>query len=109
MQPGAPAAREIFTADPGCGTLGAMVRILVVASLVVLGCGSSAKLAKTAPRTATAYSSDVDQDEDSRCVEETPTGSLIPHTFCRDELERTLERKDVEMWMSRPAVQGVVK
>jgi hypothetical protein len=86
-----------------------MVRIFVVASLVVLGCGPSAKPAKTTPHTATAYSSDGEEDDGSRCVEETPTGSLIPHTFCRDELERTLERKDVEMWMSRPAVQGVVK
>ena len=89
-----------------------MVRLAIVAAFLLMGCASSVQQGKTTPRSATAYDPseyDEEEEDDVECKEEVPTGSHIHYTLCRDEMERIGERKDVERWMTRPSVQGVVK
>jgi hypothetical protein len=85
------------------------MRIMLVAMFVLVGCGATPKQAP-GPHPQSQANNQGSDDDDSECTEETPTGSLIPHTFCRDAMERDGNRKDAQDLMTKPRSQpGVVQ
>ncbi|TMQ05661.1 MAG: hypothetical protein E6J90_48420 [Deltaproteobacteria bacterium] len=78
------------------------MRTMVVVVLLLVGCASSPQQSPgTTPRASAAPGAS-GNDDDVRCQDEVPTGTLLHRTVCRDQFERDGEQKNVERWMKTP-------
>jgi starvation-inducible outer membrane lipoprotein len=81
------------------------MRIMLVTMFMLVGCGATPKQAPGPRPQNQAYNPESNDDEDTECKEEVPTGSLIRHTYCRDAMERDGDRKDAQDLMTKSRSQ----